>query len=203
MDLDSSAAAIDFETLEYGPREVACPEPPELHPAAPSRRDELAEAFGEQYERLVAAAQRVLRDRSDAEDAVQDGFVSACRNLHRFREEARLSTWLYRIVINAALMRVRKRTRRNERALPEEAVAPLACEATQEERMARRQLAERVCARAGSLPEPQRELLADRYLRDLSLQSIASLRGISVAAAKTRVHRARVALRSLTGAECA
>jgi len=53
-------------------------------------------------------AYRVLGNHADAEDAAQDAFLSAYRNLHRFRGESSVSTWLYRIAVNAALMKLRK-----------------------------------------------------------------------------------------------
>src|SRR5436305_1608327 len=62
-------------------------------------------------QRLFRVARSILNDDADAEDALQDAYVQAFRKLGDFRGEAELSTWLTRIVINQALMRVRKRTR--------------------------------------------------------------------------------------------
>jgi RNA polymerase sigma-70 factor (ECF subfamily) len=197
MDFD-----LDADTPVFAPEPLE-PDPPPAPAPDPALETELAQLFEEQYAKLVAAAERVLRDPSEAEDAVQDALVSACRNLHRFRAEARLSTWLYRIVINAALMRVRKRKRRSEWSLDPEEALSVSVDAQQESRASRRQLAARVSACARRLPPRQRDLLADRYLQELPVERIAARRGISVGAAKTRLHRARAALRSLAEADCA
>ncbi|HTF32220.1 MAG TPA: sigma-70 family RNA polymerase sigma factor [Myxococcota bacterium] len=64
--------------------------------------------------RLLGVAKRLLRHDEDARDAVQDAFFSAFRGLEKFEGEARLSTWLHRIVVNAALMKLRTRRRKPE-----------------------------------------------------------------------------------------
>ena len=79
--------------------------------------DQAAHQFEEvvqQYAGLVYnLAYRVLGSHADAEDAAQDAFLSAYRNFHRFRGESRVSTWLYRIAVNAALMKLRRDRNRN------------------------------------------------------------------------------------------
>jgi len=70
--------------------------------------------------RLLAVAQRILRNEEDARDAVQTAYLSAFRSIERFEGGCRLSTWLHRIVVNAALMKLRSRRRR-----PEESIEPL------------------------------------------------------------------------------
>ena len=67
--------------------------------------------------RMLAVARRILRDEDAARDAVQDAFVSAYRARHQFEGTAKLSTWLHRIVVNAALMRLRSRSRQREEPL--------------------------------------------------------------------------------------
>ena len=69
--------------------------------------------------RMLAVARRMLRCDSDAEDAVQEAFTQAYHALPRFEGHALLSTWLHRIVVNACLIRLRKRKRRGERSLEE------------------------------------------------------------------------------------
>src|SRR5512135_3173100 len=64
--------------------------------------------------RLLAVARRFLRNEQDAQDALQDAFLSAFRSIDGFQGEARLSTWLHRIVVNAALMKLRSRKGRTE-----------------------------------------------------------------------------------------
>ena len=79
--------------------------------------EEMVRAFGG---RLLAVAQRILRNEDDARDAVQTAYLSAFRSIARFEAGCRLSTWLHRIVVNAALMKLRSRRRR-----PEESIEPL------------------------------------------------------------------------------
>src|SRR5262249_42735560 len=67
--------------------------------------------------RLLAVARRMLRVEEDARDAVQEAFVSAFRAIDRFEGGARLSTWLHRIVVNAALMRLRRQRRKPEQSI--------------------------------------------------------------------------------------
>ena len=61
--------------------------------------------------RLLSVARRMLRNDEDARDAVQEGFLSAFRSIQKFNGDCRLSTWLHRIVVNAALMKIRTRSR--------------------------------------------------------------------------------------------
>src|SRR5438132_11627990 len=69
--------------------------------------------------RMLAAARRILGNEEDARDAVQDAFISAFKAMTSFEGESRLATWLHRIGINAALMRLRSRQRKNERPISE------------------------------------------------------------------------------------
>ena len=68
---------------------------------------------------MLAVARRFMRNEDDARDAVQDAFLSSFRALGRFDGDALLSTWLHRIVVNAALMKLRTRRRKPERSIEE------------------------------------------------------------------------------------
>src|SRR5262245_52418857 len=67
--------------------------------------------------RMLAVARRFLPVEEDARDAVQDAFLSAFRSIRRFEGNAQLSTWLHRIVVNAALMKLRTRRRKPEQSI--------------------------------------------------------------------------------------
>src|SRR5260370_42649817 len=67
--------------------------------------------------RLLAVARRILNNDDDARDAVQDAFLSAFKEIGRFAGRSRLGTWLHRIVVNAALGRLRNRQRHPERSI--------------------------------------------------------------------------------------
>lgn len=156
---------------------------------------------------LLATARRILGNEEDARDAVQEGFVSAYRSLDRFAGHARVSTWLHRIVINAALMKLRSRRRRPEESIDEllpcfdeqgawvsgMALPSSGAEALLESRE-RRALVRRCIAR---LPETHREVLVLRDIEDLDTAEVAAALGITANAVKIRLHRARQALRTL------
>lgn len=157
--------------------------------------------------RLLAVTRRLLRNEEDARDAVQDTFLSAFRALDSFQGEARLSTWLHRIAVNAALMRIRARKPQHE--LPMDDLLPSFTEdghtlhsaalwqEPADRRLERRQLRELVLRCIDQLPEAHRTILVLRDIEDLDTEQAAQLLDISVAAAKVRLHRARQALRAL------
>src|SRR5580698_7489487 len=91
----------------------ADPEAPLVRKAMEGDSEALDKLFARNTRALYQIALRVLGNREDAEDAVQEGLLAAYRNLPRFEGRAKFSTWLTRIVINAALMR-----RRSKRAHP-------------------------------------------------------------------------------------
>ncbi len=157
--------------------------------------------------RMLAVAQRMLQSESDAQDAVQEAFLSAFRGLGRFEGGSRLSTWLHRIVVNAALMKLRSRQRRPED--PIEELLPkflenghLAQPAVEWKESAQTAL-ERQEVRASvhdgidRLPESYRTVLLLRDIEELDTQETARLLEMSSNAVKIRLHRARQALRGL------
>jgi RNA polymerase sigma-70 factor (ECF subfamily) len=85
-----------------------------LRSGEPAAYEELVRA---ETGKLLAVARRILPTEEDARDAVQDAFLFAFRSLGRFEGQARLSTWLHRIAVNASLMRLRTRRRKREEPL--------------------------------------------------------------------------------------
>jgi RNA polymerase sigma-70 factor (ECF subfamily) len=157
--------------------------------------------------RLLAVARRILRNDEEANDAVQDAFLSAWRHLATFEGDSRLSTWLHRIGVNAALMRLRSRRRRREQAIEdllpafaadghhaEPVAAWVGPEACSLERAEQRALV-RECI--DHLPEPYRLALVLREIEGLDTAEAAAALGIRTDALKMRLHRARQALRTL------
>ena len=157
--------------------------------------------------RMLAAARRILRSDDDAQDALQDAFVSAFRHLPEFAGDARLSTWLHRIAINAALMRLRSRKRRREDSIepllpafeadghfsaPGPAWRPDAAVALES-----RETATLVRACIDRLPESHRTVLLLRDIEGLDTAETAAALGLGLDAVKMRLHRARQALRTL------
>lgn len=157
--------------------------------------------------RLLATAQRMLRSEDEARDAVQDAFMSAFKALASFNGESKLSTWLHRITVNAALMRLRRRRQRPERSIDELlprfqedghfADEPGDWAASSQELLERRETRVLVRACIDRLPERYRTVLMMRDMEDLDLGEMAELLGITPNAVKIRVHRARQALRTM------
>lgn len=161
--------------------------------------------------RMLGVARRLLRDPDEAQDAVQDAFLSAFRSLEKFEGGARLSTWLHRIVVNAALMKLRTRRRKPETSIEEllprfledghQAQPAVAWKLPADQALERAQLGQLVRRRIDELPETYRTVLLLRDVEDLDTAETADFLGIAPNAVKTRLHRARQALRTLLDAE--
>ena len=160
--------------------------------------------------RLLAVARRFLGSEEEARDAVQDAFLSAYRSLDRFDEEARLSTWLHRIVVNAALMRLRSRRRRPEEPienlLPRFDAGGQSVKLPREWKAPAQRLLEQKETRAmvrdniEKLPDGYRAVLLLRDIEERDTDETARLLGLTAGAVKVRLHRARLALRTLLAA---
>ena len=161
--------------------------------------------------RLLAAARRLLRNDEDAADAVQEAFMAAFRSIDGFQGTARLSTWLHRIVINAALMKIRGSSRRPEESIEDllprfDADGYWATEvhswgASSDDLLERRETRMLVRRCIDRLPETYRTVLVLRDIEDLGTEEAAEQLGISSNATKIRLHRARQALRTLLDRE--
>ncbi len=157
--------------------------------------------------RMLVTARRIVRDEDTAADCVQDAFLSAFRTIDRFEARADLGTWLHRITVNAALMRLRKRNRRPEQSIEdllpqfdEDGVRVGPTEDTSdsaEELIQRAGVRDSVRAAIDQLPESLRTIIILRDIEDLSTEEAAAKLGIGIGAAKTRLHRARLALKAL------
>ena len=148
-------------------------------------------------ERMFRVAHRITRDREDAQDAVQESFLSAYVHLKKFDKRARFSTWLTRIAINAALMKVRE-NRASRKVGLEDAVdaVGLSDSAPNPEETYRRTEQEAALRDAIAKLRPRLQNIVELHdLREHSLLEISEALGISVAAAKARLFHARAALR--------
>ncbi len=157
--------------------------------------------------RLLAAARRLLRNEEDARDAVQSAFVRAFLSLSRFRQESSISTWLHRIVINEALMRLRSRAKSEEPSIDDLLPTFIAdghqtrdtvdWSETADKALERAETAELVRRKIDELPEIYRTVLLMHDIEEMSHAEIAESLGVSINVAKVRLHRARQALRTL------
>ena len=156
---------------------------------------------------LLLVARRILRNEEDARDALQDAFASAFKDIGRFAGRSHLGTWLHRITVNAALGRLRSRQRHPERSIEEllphfgddehQLDPPTSWKATAENLLQRQESRELVRRCIGQLPEIYRTVLLLRDIEELDTEEAAQLLGTSPGVVKTRLHRARQALRTL------
>ncbi|MFT4188918.1 MAG: sigma-70 family RNA polymerase sigma factor [Aeromicrobium sp.] len=148
-----------------------------------------AEAFtelvNESRDLLWSVCLRVTADPLDAEDALQDALIAAWQNIHKFRGNAKFSTWCYRIASNAAIAVCRKR-----RSVPVDAadVAGLLISADETGQVDDRDL---VTAALREVREDFREALVLREYGDLTYAEIAEHQGVGVQTVKSRINRAR------------
>ena len=150
------------------------------------------EEFVAVFERRIRALlSRFLHDERDIDEAAQDTFVQAWRHLDRFRGDAAPFTWLYRIAVNEALQRARRKQLDTRPLEDEPPVAP----DTQVERAESREVQEFLAERLRELPLELRAPLVLRDLEGWSNQEVADLLELSLPAAKSRIHRARMKLR--------
>jgi RNA polymerase sigma-70 factor (ECF subfamily) len=142
---------------------------------------------------MLAVARRFFADAEDAADAVQDAFVSAFRGMRAFAESARLGTWLHRITVNACLMKVRARKRRPNVSLDDRPIPAR----VEEAEVHRAETCRRVRAAVSQLPAAYRAVVQLRDFDGLDTAETAARLGTSVEVVKTRLHRARHALKAL------
>lgn len=143
-------------------------------------------------------AYRMMGNTHDAEEVAQDAFVSAFNARERFRGDALPTTWLYRITVNAALMRIRKDKRGREMTVPEDSRPDIASSNWAESPVAatmNSELGSRIDDAIRKLPEDLRVAVILRDVQGLSNQEAAETLDVSVSALKARLHRGRIALR--------
>jgi RNA polymerase sigma-70 factor (ECF subfamily) len=155
--------------------------------------------------RMLAVARRFLPSEDDALEAVQEAFVSAFKAIDRFQGGARLSTWLHRITVNACLMKLRTRRRKPEESIEEQLPGwkenghaenlPSAWPDAADVLIEQGQTRALVRAAIDRLPEGYRTVLLLRDIEEFDTEETAKALGLTRAAVKTRLHRARQALR--------
>jgi RNA polymerase sigma-70 factor, ECF subfamily len=205
-----------------GPLDTYRPsEPPVVHSAVPAvdtqvpperqLLDRLRQNDGTAFEelvrtessRLLSVARRILRNDEDARDAVQEAFLSAFRALPEFNGQSRLATWLHRIVVNAALMKLRARSRRPEVSIEDllprfledgHHAEPVGKWAPVDVLLIQRETRARLLEVLDTLPENYRTVVMLRDIEELDTETTARLLSLTPNAVKIRLHRARQAL---------
>jgi RNA polymerase sigma-70 factor (ECF subfamily) len=164
------------------------------------------EKLVERYDRkLLRIAEHITHNREDSQDAVQEAFLKAFQKVDGFREHSQFSTWLIRITVNQALMKLRKRHTTREDSLVEDFQADrdmLPCEvadwAPNPEGLYRVSELRDILIRAlEGLRPALRTVFVLRDIEGLSLDQTAEVLGLGPAAVKARLWRARLQLREL------
>lgn len=152
-------------------------------------------AFGElvdHYKNLVyAMVYRMVNDRNQADDLAQEVFLKVHRGLPYFRGEARLSTWIYRIVANVC---VQARTRRREL---QPAAAGLPDRGAPDGAFADLELRDRLEKAIAQLPDQYRMLIAAHYLQGVQYEALAESLNLPLGTVKTHLYRAKKLLREI------
>ena len=167
---------------------------------------ELNRIFDRRLASFKRMALRVLGNAADAEDAVQDAFLSAYKHLDQFKGQAQMSTWLTTIVINSARMKLRQRSRqlyfamdaqdRDENKHPLSVVL-LDRRPTPEEVCQRVEIWERLAQFLTWLSPPLRTTFQLREMDGLSVREAAQMLGVAEGTVKARLARARIKLKQL------
>ena len=144
-------------------------------------------------QRAYAVARAVLLSHEDAEDAVQEGFLHAHRALSRFRPDQPFGAWLHRIISNAALDLARRRKVRDTAELVDTHASPFRDPAEADE------LHDRLRSALSQLPDRQRSVLVLHDVEGYKHAEIGAMLGIPEGTARSDLHHARAAMRSILG----
>jgi len=166
------------------------------------------EALVNRYEgKVYRLAIRMLRNQQDAEDALQESFLQVYRGLKSFEGRSNFSTWLYRLATNVCLMKIRHRETEPAGMLPLEDFLPRHENGEQptlqewpekpEEILLTKESREKMMEALDRLPAEYRAVFVLRDIEGFSNAEAGEALGISVAAVKSRLHRARIALRGM------
>ncbi len=171
-------------------------------------RDEQAfrELVAEHRDRVYNLTLRMLGNRAEAEDVAQEVFIQVFKTIDTFREEAKLSTWLYRVAVNLCKNRIKYLARRHDRdrdqlddsneAAASSAIAAPGGPTPRPDRALEGAQVEKVLQEAiSTLDEEHRVLVVLRDIEDLSIEEICAITNLPDGTVKSRLHRARLALR--------
>ena len=140
---------------------------------------------------------RMLGDYDDAAEVSQEVFLSAYRAIGQFRGDANFSTWLYRIALNHATTRRRSMSSRQQKTVPIDDMEPLSDpELGPAETLERKEIRERVQLALNKLEPDDATMILLRDLQDISYDEVARVLEIPVGTVKSRLHRARQALKT-------
>lgn len=168
-------------------------------------RPDFEALFREARPRMLALARRLMRSESDAEDVVQQAFISGLLHRDDFQARAQATSWMYRITYNAALMALRSKGRRVTSSFEDlpaegaflEAKESWATPGDPEDVAHRLKLKSALDEALTTLSPIDREIVDMRLTQDCSTKETAEALGMSASAAKARLHRARTVLQEV------
>ena len=179
-------------------------------------KDEAAfeELVNRYQNKLYRLAMRFVRNETDAQEILQDAFLSAWRNLPSFERRAQFGSWMYRVTVNAALMLLRSRNRHpevtvedieptvlNDAVVESGQLMRASADWSQrpDEQLQSEEMRAHIQTSVNALPDGLRTVFLLRDVEEMSTEDTAQMLGLSVPAVKTRLHRARLALREAIG----
>ncbi len=172
------------------------------------RRDERAfrQLIADHKDRVYSVALRMLGSPTEAEDLAQEVFVTVFKSIDSFREDSKLSTWIYRIAVNHSKNRIKYFSRRKQlqqgeyddskEAATRHAVSPNAPKNPQEE-LGNSETGRKIQEAIAKLEEIPRTLIILRDIEELAYQEISEIVEMPIGTVKTKIHRARVTLRTI------
>lgn len=174
----------------------------ELVTAAQSGHSAAFNEIMRRYSGLVyRTAHKILRNRVDADDVVQDAFMNVLKHLPKFRRDAAFATWLTRIAINTSLMYLRRHKRNRlvgvdsyDEMEPSLLGVHWMVGPTPEKNLMEIERRQRLLVAVSALPECLREITVERIATDATIAELAQKKGITISAAKSRLLRARITL---------
>ena len=151
--------------------------------------------------KVYSLAFRVTKNAVDAEEVLQDTFMTVFRKVDKFEGKSSFSSWLYRVTVNAALMHLRKK--KQDKSTPVEAVLldigaeGMRANSTRESytKVSNGELASAIEVAVSKLPEDYRPVFILKDVDGLTSKEVSDVLGLSVAAVKSRLHRSRLMLR--------
>lgn len=163
------------------------------------------QVFREYAPRIYHIARRLLGNDADAEDVTQDVLLQVVRKLDTFRGDAQISTWLHRVTVNAALAHRAKRANRqkhetggnaaDDALTPSYSTPPKRWNVSPDESVLAAEQSELIERAIAQLPEPFRDVYVLADVEGLPNAEIGEMLGLSLAAVKSRLHRARLRMR--------
>jgi RNA polymerase sigma-70 factor, ECF subfamily len=177
--------------------------------AQDGREDAFAELIRRNYSNSFKLALSILRERQEAEDEVQNAFWKASRHIGQFQQDSKFSTWMMRIVVNQCLMRLRQTRRAKFLFLDDTPIGEergtmelVDRNLTPEAELGTKELSILLQREISRIPPLLRNVFVLRDVKELPMPEVAETLGISVAAAKSRLLRARLELRERLEKHC-